>query len=258
MRPMKRNTLLSSTVMVLALTASAWAISGGTSAYQGAVYNAESPKAREGIFNGSPKFLSIGGYYSQQKRGMDADVGTQDWKIRNTVGYIGVDVMPWLTIFGGGGESSLTINDRSNGDDNAAWIAGGTLRLLNYFALDPIIGEDTYWLSIDLDGQYTGSSADDDFGGDLTWHEVYAALLFSLTSNTERWGFMDRVAVYAGPAYSGITASQDDSFSNDLNEDQCMGLVLGVAFSPSDNITIKTELQNFDSTSWGIGASFHF
>ena len=45
-----------------------------------------------------------------------------------------------------------------------------------------------------------------------------------------------------------------------VRDNQLMGygLVVGLAFNPSDNLTIKTELQSFNDTSFGIGASFHF
>lgn len=255
---MKTSTLLSSAVLACSLAASSWAMSGGTSAYQGSLFNAESQKSQEGIFNNAPKFLSFGGYYAQQKRGMDAEGTVQDWQIRHTVGYVAVDITPWLTVFGGGGESSLKIDEQETGDNNIEWLGGATLRLLNYFAMDPIMGDDSYYLSIDLDGQYTGSRADSTDGGDLTWNEIYAAMIFSLTADTERWGFMDRISLYAGPAYSGIVGTKDDSFSADIREDQSVGLVVGVAFNPSQNFTIKTELGCFDDTSFGVGASFHF
>ena len=257
MPAMKTNLLLSSAVMVCALTASAWAMNGGTSVYQGSVFTMESQKSRDAIFKGSPGLLSVGGYYLMEKRVMEVDGSKQDWKINNTVGYIAMDVTPWLTVRGGGGVNDLSI-DQTDRDGDIEWIAGGTVRVMDYFAMDPIVGDDSYWLSIDLDGQYTGAKSSDDTMGDLTWNEVYAALLFNITARTERWGFMDRIALYLGPAYSGIVGSQDGSFSADIREDRSYGLVVGLAFNPSDNLTIKTELQNFGDTSFGVGASFHF
>ena len=250
MQTMKTNTVLSASMLVLAMTASAWAISPGTSASQGSAFSKESQMTRESLFNGAPTRLGFGGYYADQKRGIDVRGNVQDWQVRHTVGYVTVDIAPWLTLLGGGGESDLT-RDGVSGDGDAEWIAGGTVRLFNYFAMDPIVGEDPYWLSIDLDTQYTGAKA-----GDLLWNELYSALLFNITAHTERWGFMDRVTLYIGPAYSVIGGSDDSD--SDIREDQSFGLVVGVAFSPSDNLTIKTELQHFDDTTWGLGASYHF
>ena len=254
---MKTNLLFSSAVMVCALATTAWAMDGGTSIYQGSVFNNESQKSHEAIFKGAPTMLSVGGYYLQEKRKVKADGFKQDWKVANTVGYVALDLAPWLTVRGGGGVNDLTINEVKH-DSDIEWVAGGTLRLMNYYAMDPIMGEDSYWLSVDLDGQYTGAKSSDDVHGDMTWNEVNAALLFTLTTRTERWGFMDRIGLYFGPAYSAIVGSTDDGFSADIREDRSYGLVVGLAFNPSDNFTIKTELENFDDTSFGIGASFHF
>lgn len=250
MPPMKTNTLLFASVAVFALAASAWAVTPGTSASQGAAFNTEAQKTRESLFDGAPTRLGFGMYYAHQERGIEVNRSVQDWEVQHTVGYVTVDLAPWLTLLGGAGESELT-QENSSSDGDVEWIAGGTLRLLNYFIMDPIVGEDPYWLSINLDSQYTHATA-----GDLAWNEVYSALLFNFTADTERYGFMDRVALYLGPAFSGIDGSDD--FDNDIREDQSFGLVAGLAFSPNDNVTIKTELQKFDSVSWGIGASFHF
>lgn len=250
MQPMKTNSLLSVSLLVLAMAAPAWAISPGTSASQGSAFRKESQKTYEGIFNGAPTRLGFGAYYFQQNRTIDVGGSLQDWEIQHTVGYVTLDITPWLTLLGGGGGSDLTRGNR-DGDGDAEWLAGGTLRIFNYFAMDPIIGEDPYWLSIDLDGQYTGATA-----GDLLWNEIYSALLLNITSHTERWGFMDRITLYLGPAYSVIGGSDD--FDDDIREDKALGFVAGVGFGVSDNLTIKTELQKFDGTSWGLGASFHF
>lgn len=254
---MKTTPFLSSVAMVCALTASCWAMDGGTSPYQGSIFNMESQKTRDAIFKGAPTMLSVGGYYSEENRVMEVDGVKQDWKINNVVAYIALDVTPWLTIRGGGGQNDLSIDEYSR-DSDLEWIAGGTLRILDYFAMDPMVGPDPYWVNVLVDGQYTGGKSSDEIKGDLTWNEVYAAMLITLTSKTERWGFMDRISLYAGPAYSAIVGSQDGGFGADIREDRSYGLVAGLAFNPSENLTIKTELQNFDKTSFGIGASFHF
>lgn len=250
MPPMKKNTFFCTFMLVLAMTASAWALSAGTSASQGAAFNTESQKTRESIFSGAPTRLAFGGYTLHQKRGVDVGGTVEKWKIEHWVAYATLDITSWLTILGGGGQSDLTRGGESS-DGDTEWVAGGTLRLLDYFAMDPIIGEDPYWFSINVDGQYTGAKA-----GDVDWSEFYGDVLLNITSRTERWGFMDSITLYFGPAFSVIEGT--NPFNNDLSQDQTVGFVAGLAFNPSDNLTLKTELQNFDDTSWGIGATFHF
>jgi hypothetical protein len=250
MPPMKKNTFFSTVMLVLATTTSAWAMSAGTSASQDSLLTKESQKTRESIFNGAPTRLGFGAYYEVQKRGIEAGGPVQDWKVTHKVAYVTLDVAPWLTLLGGGGANDVDWNGRS-GDGDGEWIGGGTLRLIDYFAMDPIVGDEPYWLSVDLDGQFTAATA-----GDTSWDEFYSAMLLNVTSKTERWGFMDRVALYFGPAYSKIDGSDD--YDNDFSQDQEFGFVAGISMSPNDNLTIKTEMKRFDDTSWGVGASFHF
>jgi len=253
---MNKNTLLSLAVFLSALASSAVAMSGDTSAYQGSLFREESPKPYQALYNGSPRFLSIGGYYELEKRGIDINGGVQNWEIDHGVGYIGVDLARWLTVRVGGGADTLRV-DGSRGGSDVEWIGNGTLRLLDYYAMDPIIGEDSYWLAINLEGQYTGARAKAP-SGDITWNEISTALLFSLTTQTERWGFLDRISLYGGPAYSAIAGNNDNGFGANIREDKSVGLVVGLAFGLSDNFTITTEIQNYGDTSFGLGASFHF
>ena len=256
MHRMNKNTFLASALCVCALTASAWAMSGDTSSYQGAIFNAEAQKPYSALYNGSPRLFSFGGYYEGQKRDMDVHNTVQNWEIKQTVGYVGMDVTRWLTLRGGGGQNKVSVNGTSGGSDGE-WIAGGTLRLLDYFAIDPMIGDDSYWLGINLDGQYTGARSHVPTGT-VTWNGISSSLLFSLTARTERWGFLDRISLYAGPAYSAIIGDDSIGFGGTIREDKSIGGIVGIAFALSDNLTIKTELENFGDTSFGVGASFHF
>ena len=256
MAHMNKNTFFTSALFVCALTSSAWAMSGDTSTYQGAVFNAEAQKPYEAVYNGSPRLFSLGGYTQGQKRDMDIHGTVQKWNIRETAAYVGMDVTRWLTVRGGGGQNKVDVGNFSGGSDGE-WIAGGTLRLLDYFAMDPMIGDESYWLGINLDGQYTGARSHLPTGT-VTWNGISAALLFSLTARTERWGFLDRISIFAGPAYSGIVGDDGIGFGGTIREDKSIGGIIGLAFALSDNLTVKTEAQNFGSSSFGLGVSFHF
>lgn len=253
---MNKNTFLSSAVLVCALASSAWAMSGDTSSYQGAVFNAEAPKPYEAIYSGSPRMFSFGGYFEEQKRDMDVHGTVQKWDIDQSVGYLAMDVTRWLTVRGGGGQNKVSVDGVSGGSDGE-WIAGGTLRVLDYFAMDPMLGDESYWLGINLDGQYTGGRSHVPTGN-VTWNGISAALLFSLTARTERWGFLDRISLYAGPSYSAIIGDDSFGLGGSIREDKSIGAIVGLAFALSDNLTIKTELENYGDTSFSIGASFHF
>jgi hypothetical protein len=251
---MKTNTFLSMAVTFFALAASALAVDGGSSARQGSLFNGESGKRLEAEYEGGPRLFSIGAYSQYQKRGIvhDDDFVT-DWSVRHLMTYLGLDLLPWLTVQGGIGQSSLSLEGESR-DADIEWMAGAQIRILDYMLLDPIVGDDTYWFALDSTLQYNASRSEG-FGGDVTWGEMFGDLTMSLTSRPERFGFMDRISLYFGPALSMIRGTDD---RGDFSEDKSVGFVAGLQFMPSDNLTFKVELQHFDELSIGGGIGFHF
>lgn len=251
---MKTNALLSTVVIVLAWVTSALAVDGGSSARQGSLFNGESGPRLDAVYAGGPRLFSVGAYSLYQKRAMsdDSDFVT-DWRIRNLMTYVGFDVRPWLTIQGGVGQSDLSVAGDSR-DAGFEWMGGAKLRLLDYMLLEPIVGDDTYWFGLGSTLRYT-SSKSEGFADDITWGEMFGSLTMSLTSRPERYGFMDRISLYFGPAVSMIRGKDGNT---DVTEDQSTGFVLGLQFVPSDNITLTLEAQQFDSMSVGGGVGLHF
>jgi hypothetical protein len=251
---MKTNTFFAAAVTLVALAVPALALDGGNSARQGSLFNGESGDRVEALYEGGPHIFSIGAYSQYQKRGMDDGRGsTDDWTVHHLVTYIGCDVLPWMTLEGGIGQSKLG----NLGDDRSSdveWMGGVRLRILDYMLIEPIIGEDTYWFGLDSHVQFTGSESDGS-KGDIKWGELFGSLTMSLTSRPERYGFMDRISIFFGPAFSLIEGTKD---GKDISEDQAVGFVGGLQFVPSDNITIKVEAQQFDQTSLGVSLGFHF
>jgi hypothetical protein len=252
---MKTNTFLSTLVTVFALATSALAVDGGSSARQGSLFNGESGPRLNAVYDGGPRLFSLGAYSQYQKRGMtdDSDFVT-DWSIRHLMMYAGFDLRPWLTIQGGIGQSDLSIADDEARDADMEWMGGAQVRLLDYMLLEPVIGDDTYWLGVDSQFRYT-SSKSEGFGGDITWGEMFGSLTMSLTSRPERSGFMDRISLYFGPAVSMIRGKDGNT---DVSEDQSLGFIGGLHFVPSDNFTLTLEFQQFGAMTVGGGVGLHF
>lgn len=251
---MKTYTFLSTVVTVFALATSALAVDGGSSARQGSLFNGESGPRLDTVYEGGPHLFSIGAYSLSQKRSVtdDGDFDA-DWSVRHLMTYVGFDVRPWLTIQGGIGQSDLSVEGDSR-DADLEWMGGAQVRLLDYMLLEPIIGDDTYWFGLDSKFQYT-SSKSEGFRDDITWGEMFASLTLSLTSRPERYGFMDRISLFFGPAVSLIRGKEGDT---DITEDKSFGFVGGLQFMPSDNITLKFEVQQFDDMTIGGGVGLHF
>jgi hypothetical protein len=251
-RPMKTYSYVLSWLVISLLSFSASAMSGYSS-QQGSLFNGDSTSAYDTMHDGGPRALSIGAYVATQKRGMQNGTRVEDWEINHAIGYLGLDITPWLTIIGGVGQSELSIQNDDR-DADLEWLGGLQMRMLDYMVMD---SSDNWWLAIDADFRGIGSTSEGT-KGDMTWLELFGSLTMSMTVHTERGGFMDRISIFAGPAYSAITATEDNGFDTDLNEDQATGFVGGIQFNPNANVALRLEYQSFDDSSVGGSLSFHF
>ena len=254
---MKTHIFASTVILACTLCASVMAMSGGTTAEQGALWHGDTTKPQEYAYDGGPHMFSLGVSILQQKREVDLGgfgAGKVDWKTSDSLGYVGFDVFPWWTLLAGVGESKLHFMGASYGGD-AEWMAGTQVRLLDYFILDPIIGEEPYWLSVQAGLQFLKSSTSTDFSGDVDWHEWNGSLTFHLTSRPERYGFLHQIGIYVGPAFSTINGKQS---GQDFNDSKSFGFIGGLTLNPSDNVAINLEVQDFEDTSFGASIGFHF
>jgi hypothetical protein len=251
---MKTHTFLAAFVTLVTLTGVAMAVDMGASARQGSLFNGDSGKRLEAVHQGGPRLLSVGVSSLLQKREMDYDnlPGLQKWDARHLMVSVGFDVFPWLTAEGGIGQSSLNENSVDQGSD-VEWMGGGQIRLLDYMLTEPPIGNDAYWFGLDLGARYSAAQA-----GDLKWGEMFGSVTMSFTVRPERYGFMDRISLYFGPAYSDIRGKDSGLFGGDISADQSTGFIGGVVLVPSDNFTIKLEAQSFGEMSMGASFGFHF
>lgn len=255
MRPMKTYSYVLSwlTVSLFAISASAMS---GTSLEQGALLNGDSTAPYDAVHDGGPRIVSVGAYVGNQERGMQDGHGVSTWEISHMMAYLGLDLTPWLTILGGVGESDLSV-DGDNRDSGFEWMGGLQLRLLDYMVMDPVFDDNAYWVGIDTDFRGIGSTSEGG-SGDVTWLELFGSMTFRVTVHPERGGFIDSISVFAGPAYSAITATDNSGFNVDMNEDKATGFVGGIQFDPSENVAIRLEYQKFDSGTFGGSLLFHF
>lgn len=240
------------------MAASALAVEPGASARQGALFNGDSGDRVDAVYEGGPRALSVSIVSLYQKRDVkygDSSFATE-WRIRHLYSAVGYDVLPWLTVEAGIGQSDLSSNGDTR-DSDLEWMGGAEFRLMDYMLIEPPVGDDTYWFGIDGHVQYTGSQSEG-LQGDLDWAEWFGSLTASLTTRPERYGFMDRISLFFGPAYSVIRGKQSGGFGGDIEEDQAIGYVGGLVFVPSDNFTIKLGAQQFDAMSFGGSVGFHF
>lgn len=195
-----------------------------------------------------------------QRRGVSAkgQIVPTDWKVRSLLGSVGLNVLPWVTIHGAAGECDLDFGLDDNRDSDFMWAAGAQARIVEYLILDPPLANDLCWLGIEAAAQYRNGTSEA-VGSEIDWHEWRAALTVHLGARPERFGFVNRVSVYAGPAYSGISGERRYSFTKTkFSEEQAYGLLGGLHVNPADNFSFRIELQRFDRTTLGASLGFHF
>lgn len=256
MHPMKTYSLVLSWMLASLVSISASAMSG-YSLEQSSLFNGDSTAPYDTVHDGGPRILSLGAYIANQERGMQDDGNRiYNWEISHKIAYLGLDLTPWLTILGGVGESDLSI-DGDNRDSGFEWMGGIQLRLMDYMVMDPVFDDNAYWIGVDTDFRGIGSTSEG-MNGDLSWLELFGSLTLSVIVHPERGGFIDRISVFAGPAYSAITATSDTGYNVDMTEDKATGFVGGIQFNPSENVALRFEYQKFDAGTIGANLSFHF
>ena len=249
---------LLSVLSSVAISASGFAAGADTSSYQGALFNGDSTKDYDTVHSGGPRFLSIGIEAQQQKRTLKSDFGgKEDFKANHLVGTVGVDLGKWLTVYGGAGEADSS-TDRYNSSANFEWLAGGTIRVLDYMVLEPWNDIDQYSVGIDLNSFYRSTSMDTGFGDSTDVSEVFGSLTMTLYTCPERPGLWNRLGFYIGPAFSTLSASDSGKAPKFGDEDQTLGFVGGLQLNPNPNMGIKIEFQKFDDLGLGASLVFHF
>ena len=196
--------------------------------------------------------LSMGIYGGQFKRDIKWDNSgiTQTLKSNRILGYIGVDLFDWITLFAVGGSSESKIGDSETASSEGEYGAGFRLNLLSHFIAEPVVTEDM--IRLNFTTRYLHSSSEIGFN-DLSWDEISASLTMELVNHTTGNKFFtpESITLYAGPMYSTF-------LSDDFSESDDFGLMGGIEFFLVDTIVLDIEIQHIGETSASVGLNFHF
>lgn len=248
---MKTYVCLLTGLSCVALSLSALASGADSSAYQSALFTGDSAKFADALHSGGPRMVSVGAGILQQKRALETDYGTTDLKLNHIYGTVGLDLTKWFTVYGGAGQADVTA-DNSEKRSNFEWLAGGTIRALDYMVLEPWNDIDQYWVGLDLNSYFRNITLDSTRGGmSDNLSELFASVTMSFYSKPEKPGIWDRIGFYVGPAMSALK-------SGDQSEDQMFGMIGGLQLNPNPNMGLKLELQKFDDVGLGASFTFHF
>lgn len=206
-----------------------------------------------------PERLTVGVGYDKLERGIAFDNMPDAILEANTItGYVGYDVLPWLTAFVTVGGSKVKGVD---GADYGVKFSGGlSAYLWEGDILVPAFMSGR--LSIKAMGDVSRTESDIDFGK-VEWVDVMVALPIGYEKfdhyPASSSGLQTSLALYAGPAFSYMSGKADTPFGAlDFDASQHFGVVAGadVFFSPS--VSVGAKLIAFDEISYGASARFHF
>lgn len=220
--------------------------------------------SREPLVRGSiSDRLSVGVSYERVRRGIDVDGVplTGDFEADHLRGYLGYDMLPWMTVFVSAGATELKGGTWSDTDYDLSVSAGLHGYLWEGDVLTPAFAAGRMSIKATMEiGRY---SADSNAGGS-DWIEFVAALPFGYEI-FERYpvgksGLSTSLALYAGPAFSYLDGDVAvlPGVTSSFSSDQELGALAGadVYFSPV--VSIGGYALIMDEVSYGATARFHF
>jgi hypothetical protein len=196
-------------------------------------------------------WLSIGIYGGQFERDIKWDNGgIQKLKSNRWLGYVGADVLDFITVYAQAGQSDSSLNDKNSADAEASYGAGVRMNLLSHFIREPTLSEDI--VRINLGANLLHSSSDLGFKN-VDWDELSTSLTLEIVNNTKGNKFFnpESISLYIGPVFSKLISS---SFS----EDNDLGIMGGMEIFIVDTVVLDFEVQHFDQTSFSAGINFRF
>ena len=206
-------------------------------------------------------FISVGAAFDHTDREMRLNDGELVMlHSRSVYGMASCDLVSWLTLTAGGGQSQVKPEDFDPyGDNKAMWMAGAKWTIWDFPLSEPP------WLMslfrVETSVSYWQNKAVL-MDQDMDWHEWRGTLTVSAERYVEEWGKDSTVIpysllFYAGCAYSQVggdvhlspaaaTAAGTDKMGFD--EEDSFAVIGGIDFFISHNLSIGAEARAFDGT----------
>ena len=157
---------------------------------------------------------------------------------KRTAGYLGFDVLSWLTVYGTLVDGSHKVGYGTTSGNNE-YGGGVLLSLLNDEIFAPTVLEDVLRLNATI--QYTEGDIFL-FNKSVPFHEVYGALTLHIINEIDgnKLYWPDAIGLFIGPVYSTVKA-------DNLREEQSAGFNLGLEFFFTDRITMNFGTEQIDA-----------
>lgn len=194
---------------------------------------------------------SCGIFVSGRHREVSRNGFIYDFETGSFFGYLGYDIVPWLTLFGAAGATEAELSNGSTSDDsNAEFMAGFNANILDQSILDPLLMEDRFTVNASA---YASVGSADFAHEDATWMEINAQLTASLINDLDgsKVFWPEAIAVFGGPVYSDF---ESDSF----DEENTFGLTGGIEVFFTKRVSMNAGVESFEDSSYFSGVHVRF
>ena len=208
-------------------------------------------------------WVSVGGGIELLERQLQL-AGGAPGRVRaeNVLGYLGVDLRHWFTVFGTLGQLNMQSVDIPGavGDfkDDRRWSFGFNANVWHIDIEEPEIMAGR--LTIGLVGEYTRYDASET-GESLEWTEYALAVPigYMLYVEPRKIQTVHGAVFFAGPIYSTLDGDYSAGGSRtDFDEEQPLGVLAGVDVFLAKNLTLGGHIQYFEEPSANFSLRYHF
>jgi hypothetical protein len=212
----------------------------------------------------NPGAWQFGLAYTRVSRPVDLEGA--EWDLRGDIvdAMVGVSPWPWMLLYGQVGSSKASLDGALREDPSAG--AGGLLGArINLWQLYEGLQATAWRVTLQLAGQYTFRTTEDDGDGDIQWGETLVMLplnyhlSFARSFRNDYMSEFQSVEAYAGPAFSKVDGTWTHrGTEQDFEEVQSFGVVGGVELWLLENLAFGARADAFDGTSLQLTVRYRF
>jgi len=171
-------------------------------------------------------------------------------KSKSIIGYVGYDLVRWLTTYVLAGQNESEFGNTGYGDGELEYGIGMYFNLLDHDILDPTLFEDK--IRINAGCQYSESKTES-VGSNVEWSEVCASLTLSIVNDLDgsKRYVPNSIALFAGPVYSDIDSST-------INERDVFGYTAGIQVFYTEKVSFDIGVENFENDTYVSGVNVRF
>jgi hypothetical protein len=166
------------------------------------------------------------------------------------MGYVGLDVLPWVTLYGTGGSSALKFGGTEETNDAELEYGGGlNINVLDHEVLDPTLFEDRLRINANVSLIHGTTAWDEPLAvQEFEWDEVSASVIFSIVNDCEgeKKYVPNSVTVFVGPIYSDYLGSEIEVVDK-------AGFLAGLEIFYSASLSFNIGIESFGGESGYMG-----